>query len=331
MSKSVGNVLSPQDLIKEYGADVVRLWVAAVDFRDDMPISKEIMTRTADAYRKVRNTLRFLLSNLGGFDPVTDAVPAEQLRPVDAYFLRRGRQLAARVERAYEGYEFHLVYRALNNFCAVDLSAVYLDILKDRLYCSHPNAAERRSAQTVLWRLARMLATVAAPVLTFTADEAWEHLPGSSGSVHLETFERITDIPDDVEADTRFARLLELRDEVNKQLEIHRQSGSFGKSLEAALLLRGDRAALREDLLATGATLEELCIVSQVVDSEESDEAWPTSLAYPRLSFTVRRAAGTTCPRCWQVCAEPPRDPRHPDLCPRCLAVVLDLEREKGA
>ena len=325
MSKSMGNALSPQELIKQYGADVLRLWVAQVDFRDDLPISAEIMTRTAEAYRKIRNTIRFPLANLTGFDPTTDALPPGELLPLDAAFLRRGVAFARRLEQAYRDYEFHLVYHQLNNFCAVDLSAVYFDILKDRLYCSHPASRERRSAQTVLWRLARALGSLMAPVLAFTADEAWEHIPGTTGSVHTASFELLADVGEDADGDARLARLLALRDEVNKALEVARQAGTFGKSLEAAVVLAGDRAALDADLAASRTTVEELCIVSQVA----AGEAATASTAYPGLRFGARRAEGTTCPRCWQVCAAPPRHERHPDLCPRCLDVVLALENER--
>ena len=326
MSKSLGNAVSPLDVTAKFGADVLRLWACSVDFREDMPFSEESMTRAADAYRKIRNTLRFLLSNLGGFDPARDAVPLPELRPLDAHFLRRGKALARRVRNAWEAYEFHAVYHALINFCAVDLSAVYLDVIKDRLYCSHPSSLERRSAQTVLHRLARMLTTVMAPVLAFTSDEAWEHLPGErAAAVLLETFDLIEDAADEPEADARFARLLALREEVNKELEVHRQQGTFGKSLEAALRLGGDRAALDADLAATRATIEELCIVSQVADAGD-DEAPQTSLAYPGLSFGVRKANGAPCPRCWQLLPKTGH-PEHPDLCARCLEVVLALAK----
>jgi isoleucyl-tRNA synthetase len=322
MSKSLGNVVAPQNLIKEYGADVLRLWAASVDFREDMPVSKETLTRTAEAYRKIRNTLRFLLSNLADFEPGRDALPLPSLLPVDAYVLRAGKALARRIEQAYRDYEFHVVYHALNNFCAVTLSAVYLDLLKDRLYCSGPASPLRRSAQTALHRLARMLATAMAPVLAFTADEVWDHLPGTTpGGVHLETLDRLTDVPDDPEADERFARLLSLRDEANKELEVHRQAGEFGKSLEAVLVLGGDRSALDADLAPCRTSLEDLCIVSQV----EGGEGSTASQAYPGLTVGVRRAEGTTCPRCWQVWPKPAGHPQHPDLCARCLEVVLGL------
>jgi isoleucyl-tRNA synthetase len=320
MSKSLGTGVAPQDLIKEYGADVLRLWAASVDFREDMPVSKEALTRTAEAYRKVRNTLRFLLSNLYDFDPDRDALPLDRLLPVDAYVLRKTRALARRIEQAYRAYEFHVAYHALNNFCAVDLSAIYLDFLKDRLYCSHSASPLRRSAQTVLHRVARMLATAIAPVLPFTADEVWDHLPGSEpGPVHVQTLDLLPDVPEDEETDRAFARLFYLRDEANKELEVHRQAGEFGKSLEAVLVLGGDRATLDADLAATRTTLAELCIVSQVVAGEGST----ASQAYPGLTVGVRRAEGTTCPRCWQVWPRPAGHPQHPELCARCLEVVL--------
>ena len=329
MSKSIGNAVSPMAVTAKYGADVLRLWASSVDFREDMPFSEESMTRTADAYRKVRNTLRFLVSNLNGFDPPGDAVPAARLLPLDAHFLRRGKRLAQRIRAAYEGYEFHTVYHALNNFCSVDLSAVYLDVLKDRLYCSHPSSPERRSAQTVLYRLARMLMTAMAPVLAFTADEAWAHLPGNhDGSVHLETLELLEDAADDADADARFLRLLELREEVNKELEVHRQQGEFGKSLEAALVLFAEkpegRARLAQDLAVCRVTLEELCIVSQVEFVTEKYQYHSISMAYENLFIGVRRADGQACPRCWQLLPKAGH-PEHPDLCGRCLKVVLTL------
>lgn len=327
MSKSQGNVVSPEELLASYGADVVRLWVASVDFREDIPVSREIMARISESYRKIRNTLRFLLANLAGFDPRTDLVPTTELLPLDRHFLRRGVALARRLTGAYERHEYHVVYHALNNFCAVDLSAVYLDLLKDRLYCSHPASRERRSAQTVLYRLACSITTLMAPVLAFTADEAWEHLPGSpSGSVHTEEFDLLPDVDVEPEADACFGRLLALREEVNGLLEVQRQGGEIGKSLEAALVLGGDDAALEADLQATAVRLEELCIVSTVAAGGDG----VPSRSFPGLTLAVQRAAGTPCPRCWQILS-PAGDPRHPELCPRCLAVVQALESEPGS
>ncbi len=328
MSKSLGNVVPPLEVIDKFGADALRLWAASVDFREDMPFSMESMHRIAESYRKIRNTLRFLLSNLADFEPARHALAVAQLRPLDAHFLRRGRDLAQRLATAYLDYEFHVVFHAVNNFCNVDLSALYLDILKDRLYCSHPEAAERRSAQTVLYRLAHMLTTAVAPVLAFTADEVWEHLPGVSlPSVHLAELDRLEDAGEPTEADAALLRLLALREEVYRELEAHRQAGEFGKGLEAAVLLAGERTVLEADLAAAQVSLAELCIVSQTVEGPGT----VASAAYPGLAFGVQRAQGTTCPRCWQVCPAPPRHPDHPELCPRCLDVVLALRTRQGA
>jgi isoleucyl-tRNA synthetase len=327
MSKSLGNVVSPLEITNKYGADALRLWAASVDFREDMPFSLESMTRIGEAYRKIRNTLRFLLSNLYDFDPARHAVAAERLLPVDALFLRRGRELARRIEKAYRDYEFHVVYHAVNNFCNVDLSAVYLDFLKDRLYCSHPDDHARRSAQTVLWKLAHALTTAISPVLAFTADEVWEYLPGVTlPSVHLAELDLLGDAGEAPEVDVALGRVLALREEVYRELEVHRQAGEFGKALEAAVVLSGDRAALDADLALGAVSLEELCIVSQTVAGDGTIE----SAAYPGLKFGVRRAEGIACPRCWQVHRDRSGDERHPELCGRCLDVVLRLERERS-
>lgn len=328
MSKSLGNAVSPMEITQRYGADVLRLWAASVDFREDMPFSDESMTRIADTYRKIRNTLRFLLSAMadsvpeGTFHPTQDAFPLDQLDSLDAFALRRAKKIARRVVKAYEDFEFHTVYHALNTFCAVDLSAVYLDIVKDRLYCDATASPRRRSCQTALYRIARTLITLMAPVLPFTAEEAWEHLPGTGDSVHLEEFDLLAEVPDHPAADAAFERLLALRDEVNHALETLRRDGLIGKSLEAAVVLAGDGRALQVDLALTGARLEEICIVSQLTYGE----AAVASQVYPGLTLGVQRATGTTCPRCWQVAAQPGAHAAHRELCPRCLEVVLALE-----
>ena len=321
MSKSLGNAVSPMEVTEKYGADVLRLWVASVDFREDMPFSFDSMERVAESYRKIRNTLRFLLANLADFDPQRHAVPVGELAPLDAYFLRRGKRLAEKLLRAYESFEFHAVYHGVVNFCAVDLSALYLDILKDRLYCSHPHARQRRSAQTALWQLARMLVTFLAPVLPFTAEEAYEFLPGPRHpSVHLEEFVRLQELPEDPEQDRAMERLLAFREEVYRKLETLRRQGVAGKTGEAALWVAGDRQALEADVARAGVDLAELFIVAQVLGGEGGDP----SETYPGLSFAVGRAPGVACPRCWRV-LPPAGDEAHPDLCARCLPVVQAL------
>jgi len=321
MSKSLGNAVSPMEVTAKYGADVLRLWVASVDFREDMPFSFDSMERVAESYRKIRNTLRFLLANLAGFDPHRDAVELGALAPIDLYFLRRGKRLAERLLRAYESYEFHAVYHGVVNFCAVDLSALYLDILKDRLYCSHPAAWERRSAQTALWQLARMLVTFLAPVLPFTAEEAYEYLPGAKrDSVHLEEFVTLSEVPENPEQDKAMERLLVFREEVYRKLEVLRREGVAGKTGEAALWVGGARQALDADVAKAGVDLAELFIVAQVLGGEGGEP----SAVYPGLTYAVNRAPGEPCPRCWRV-LPPVGDAAHPNLCPRCLPVVQAL------
>lgn len=318
MSKSLGNAVSPMEVTQKFGADVLRLWVCSVDFREDMPFSFDSMERVAESYRKIRNTLRYLLANLDGFDPKAHTVPLAELEPLDAAFLRRAKRLAEKLWRAYEAYEFHAVYHALVNFCAVDLSALYLDMLKDRLYCSHPASHERRSAQTALYHLARTLLTFIAPVLPFTADEAYEFLPGEKlPSVHLEEFEKLDQLPENPEQDQAVERLLVFREEVYRELEVLRRDGVAGKTGEAALWLSGNRENLDVDSKGSGVDLAEFLIVAQVL----SGEGTIPSSTYPGLTFAVGRAPGVACPRCWRV-LPPAGDPEHPELCARCLSVV---------
>ncbi len=318
MSKSLGNAVSPMEVTQKFGADVLRLWVCSVDFREDMPFSFDSMERVAESYRKIRNTVRYLLANLDGFDPQSHALALDELLPLDAAFLRRAKRLAAKVLRAYQEYEFHAVYHAFVNFCAVDLSALYLDMLKDRLYCSHPHSRKRRSAQTALYFLARTLLTLIAPVLPFTADEAYEFLPGEKLlSVHLEEFETLAQLAENQTQDEALERLLAFREEVYRELEVLRRDGVAGKTGEAALWLSGNREALDADVRNSGVDLAEFLIVAQVLAGEGA----VASGVYPGLSFAVRRAPGVACPRCWRV-LPPAGDPQHPELCPRCLSVV---------
>ncbi len=328
MSKSQGNVVTPQDLLATYGADILRLWTVMVDFKEDVRISEEIMARNAEAYRKIRNTIRFLLGNLADFDPARHAVPVERIAGLEGWILRRARRLAGRVVRAYRDYDLSAVYHAVLNFCTVDLSALYLDVLKDRLYCAHPDDPARRAAQTAIHRIAESLLTLLAPVLSFTADEAWGHLPGAGRpeSVHLATFATLEDVPEAPELDARWQRLLALREVVYRQLEALRRDDAVGKSLEARVRLGGETATVREDLEVTGADLAELLIVSDVAWDGEGGE--PVD-AYPGLLVTSDPWDAPACARCWRRFARLVEDPAHPGLCPRCHGVVLRLEADR--
>ncbi len=323
MSKSLGNVVEPQELIRRYGADILRLWVFSLDYRDDTPISEEILARCAEAYRKIRNTARYLISNLYDFDPAEDAVAGDGLLPLDAWALRETRLALARMREAYERYDFHVVYHTLVNLCATTLSAVYLDVLKDRLYASAAGSLERRSAQTAMHRIARAIATAAAPVMVFTADEVWTALPGKKEeSVHLAGFEDLEEsLVARVPAEA-WMRLMSLREEAAALLEEARRNKTIGSSLEGAIALT-ESAALEADRAATGTDgtgLADLFIVSETVDElDESGAAgWTESKAYPGLRLAFRKARGRRCDRCWKVTPEA----EDRGLCERCRRVV---------
>src|SRR6266542_3149720 len=318
MSKSLGNALAPQDLIPKYGADILRLWVTSLDYRDDDPISDEILARCAEAYRKIRNTARYIISNLYDFDPAAGAAAPQDLLPLDRWALHQTRRLAARLADAYRDYEFHLVYHSLVNFCATTLSAFYLDVLKDRLYASPAASPERRSAQTAMNRIARSVATLAAPVLPFTSEEIWEALPGSKEqSVHLARFDGLDDLPEEAIPEEAWNRLMKLREEAAVLLEAARREKTIGSSLEGGIVLTRNEA-LESDRAATGtdgAGLADIFIVSEtMVVSAPTDDGFAASQAYPGLRLKFAKARGRRCERCWKVTPE-----AEPDgICARC-------------
>ncbi|HEU5249004.1 MAG TPA: isoleucine--tRNA ligase [Thermoanaerobaculia bacterium] len=326
MSKSIGNVIEPRDLIPKYGADILRLWVASSDYRDDDPISEEILARCAEAYRKIRNTARYLISNLYDFDPATDRVSPGDLLPIDRWVLHQARRLSARVSDAYEKFEFHLVYHSLVNFCATTLSSFYLDVLKDRLYASPAGSPARRSAQTAMERLGRTIATLAAPVLPFTAEEIWEALPGAKEqSVHLARFEALNELPEEPLSEAAWDRLMRLREEVAVLLEQARREKTIGSSLEGAIAFTPS-ADLETDRSSTGATgsgLADLFIVSETIPaaSGSDDAGWTASQAYPGMRIRFEKARGRRCERCWKVTPEAESD----GLCDRCRRALEAL------
>jgi isoleucyl-tRNA synthetase len=318
MSKSQGNDIPPDHVIKRHGAELLRLWVAAEDYRGDVPVSEEIFGQLVDAYRRLRNTARFLLSNLYDFDPARDAVPHATLPELDRWALHRAHALARRVRAAYESYEFHVVYHALNNFCSVDLSALYLDVRKDRLYCERPDGPERRGTQTALHAVLDTLVRLMAPVLSFTADEVWSFLPSATEpSVFLAGFgEPPSPWCDDALA-SRFERLLAVRTAVTKAIEEARQAGVVKQGSEARVLLAAD-GELGELLGSRVDDLPALFLVAEVgLDAAGAAE----SSLVPGLRVAVQRAPGEKCERCW-ITRQLGVDPRHPRLCERCAAVV---------
>jgi len=328
MSKSLGNVISLDELLPKYGAEILRLWVAAEDYTQDIRVSLEILDRLADAYRRMRNTFRFLLGNLGDFDPARDRQSYARLDEVDRWVLDRLARLIGRVRRAYDEYEFHSVFHGVHNFCAVDLSALYLDIIKDRLYTSLPDDPRRRAAQTVCYDVFSALARLLAPILTFTCEEAWRHLPGVHGeSVHLERFPEAPRewLDDTLKRD--WDRLLEVRREVAKALETARAEKLIGSGLEAAVRIARAPEDLPALLSAKRGLLPTAFIVSRV-DLERSGAS--ASVTYesqeiPGLVIGVDRARGEKCERCWTRSEHVGENRAHPTLCERCVPIVTRL------
>jgi isoleucyl-tRNA synthetase len=324
MSKSAGTGLSPQEIVDMHGAEILRLWVAAEDYRDDVSMSQEIVGRLVESFRRIRNTARFLIANLYDFDPERHAVDEAVLLELDQWVLARTRLLIDRCRSAYGEYEFHVVYHALNNFCSVDLSALYLDIAKDRLYCSPAAGTARRSAQTALWRILDVLVRLMAPILTFTAEEVWAYVPGPkprADSVLLADFPSSEGGAGDEELLTTWDRLLGVREAVTKALERARQEGRIGHSLDASVRLDfasdGPLGAL---LGSRFADLPTFFIVSQV-ERSELDPAEASPLV-PGLRVAVERASGDKCARCWNYRTSVGSDAIHPTLCAPCVAAL---------
>jgi isoleucyl-tRNA synthetase len=326
MSKSLGNFITLDELLPKFGAEVLRLWVAAEDYTQDIRVSMEILDRLADAYRRMRNTFRFLLGNLGDFDPARDRQSYARLDEVDRWILDRLARLIGRVRRAYDEYEFHTVFHGVHNFCAVDLSALYLDIIKDRLYTSRADDPRRRAAQTTCYDVFSTLARLMAPILTFTCEEAWRYLPGARAeSVHLERFPEAAREWLDETLKRDWDRLLEVRREVAKALETARNGKLIGSGLEAAVRIMNAPEDLPELLRAKRALLSTLFIVSRV--ELERGSAAP-SVTYegqdiPGLVIGVDRARGEKCERCWTRSEHVGENAAHPTLCERCVPVVV--------
>ena len=318
LSKRLGNYIDPQKLIAQYGAEIVRLWVASEDFRGDIRTSPAIFQQLGEAYFRIRNTLRYCLSNLYDFDPAEDAVKTEELPDLERWVDGRRGAFVARVLKAYEDYEFHIAYKAALDFCANEVSAILADIRKDVLYCDAADSHARRSTQTVLYRIARDLCRTMAPILSFTTEEAWSFLPGErEESVFLAGFPE-PEAPD-AELEARFDRLLDVRSAVSKQLEIERREKRIGKSLEARVVLgaEGDLLALLEEAKDE---LAAFFIVSQVeIRRGGRDGSKAEGLD---LFVEVLPAAGGKCVRCWIHYEELGVDPAHPELCRRCTEAV---------
>ena len=313
MSKSVGNVIAPQQVADKLGAEIIRLWVASTDYSGEMTISDEILKRVTESYRRIRNTLRFLLANLSDFDPSKDAMPADQWLEIDRYALALANQLQSNVQAHYQAYEFHPAVSSILSFCSEDLGGFYLDILKDRLYTSAPASADRRAAQNALFHITRNLLKWLAPFLSFTAEEAWQSLPHDSAekvkeSIFMEEFAQFPEIIHSAELLSKWDRIREIRSEITKAIEIEREAGNVGSSLQAELTIRlpeTDFALLN----SLGNDLRFVTITSSA----------RVEVSNSGLEILVRASQYKKCGRCWHHTQDVGADSEHPELCSRCI------------
>ncbi|MGO8795457.1 MAG: isoleucine--tRNA ligase [Candidatus Sulfotelmatobacter sp.] len=331
MSKSRGNDVDPVDIASRLGGEIVRMWVASVDFREDVVGSEALMQRIAENYRKIRNTFRYILGNLGDFDPEKDAVPFESMEAIDQYMLRQTCAFVQDVKNWYDEFAFHRIYQRTNNFCIVDLSAFYFDVLKDRLYTSAPNSPKRRSAQTAIWRIGEALVRAAAPIMSFTSEEVWQYLPSVANreeSVHLSQFFKDEDLVGILSTDRElnlradaqkreWNDLRRVREHVLQQLEVSRNLKKIGGGLDAKVTIRASEP-LHSLLARYKDELRYLFIVSSVVLEPLTTE----NSAAGGITVNVDPADGQKCERCWNYSTHVGEDPTYPSVCERCSAVL---------
>ena len=321
MSKSQGNVISPQKVMNEQGADILRLWVAATDYRNEMTVSNEIFKRVADSYRRIRNTARFMLSNLNGFDPVTDCVADDQLLALDRWVIDRAARLQAEIQQAYEHYQFHSIYQKIHNFCVLELGGFYLDIIKDRQYTTLPDSLARRSTQTALYHIVEAFARWIAPILSYTAEELWQHIPGErSESVFLsDWYGKLSILPQTAELDNDFWQtVLQVKTAVNKALEQKRADGVIGAGLSAEVILYCDQR-LAEQLQKLGNELRFVLIVSSASIQPLSAAQDAMTSGLDGLQLAVQSSTFAKCARCWHHREDVGQYQQHPELCGRCV------------
>ncbi len=326
MSKSKGNGVSPQDIIKDFGADILRLWVVSADFKTDMRISKEILKQLSEVYRKIRNTARYILGNIHDFDPKTDAVAVENMNELDRWAMMRLSQMTEKVLKAYESYDFHLIYHAIHNFCVVDMSNFYLDIIKDRLYVEKADSAERRAAQTVMHTVLDCIVRLLAPVLVYTSEEIWQHMPHKEGDDERSVL--YNDMPKtsdkiDVVLSEKWDRFIKARADVSKALENARAEKKIGNSIGAGveLYVSDDMKAFLDTF---GDTLATLFIVSgvKVIEGGAPEGAYVGETE--GLAVVITTPEGEKCERCWLYSTSVGQDAAHPTLCSRCAEIIKE-------
>ncbi|MEG1887425.1 MAG: class I tRNA ligase family protein, partial [Oscillospiraceae bacterium] len=316
MSKSIGNVINPDDIVNEYGADILRLWVASSDYHADIRVSKDILKQLSEVYRKIRNTARFILGCISDFDPKKDMVDDSELKEIDRFAMMRLNQLVGECTKAYDDFEYHLIFHAVHNFCVVDMSNFYLDALKDRLYVEGTNSATRRAAQTTIYKVLDVLTRLIAPILAFTSEEIWSFMPHENGKdTRNVLFNEMPKFCDNVDAEflERWNKIHEIRDEVKKALEESRNQKVIGSSLDAKVILKAS-GEIYKFLKSCENILPEILIVSELSIEEGADE----------LAVQVERAGGQKCERCWSFSGTVGQIEGHPTICERCAKVLSE-------
>ena len=329
MSKSIGNVISPSEVIEKYGAEILRLWVSASDYREDIRISENILKQLSDAYRRIRNTSRFMLGNLYDFDPEKDSVPIASMPEIDRFALHKLQLIVDKALKAYDAYEYHVIYHTLYNYCTLDLSAFYLDILKDRLYTSPPNAVERKSAQSVLYNLVDTIARLMAPILPFTSDEIWHYMPAKKDmnpSIHMASLPEVNPGFKDDALAARWELLLKVRAEATKALEEARTQKIIGHPLDASVTIaaKGD---IYNALQPYAAELRSLLIVSKAtLVKDETIEGTSEGGQIEDIRIQVEAASGGKCERCWVHDVSVGTNSEHVTICERCQKALDQIE-----
>jgi len=321
MSKSMGNVVPPELLIKEYGADILRLWVSSEDYRNDLRIGTDMIRQIADSYRKIRNTFKFIMGNLSDFSE-KDRVPYDKLSDLDRWVLHKLYHLSKKIIEHYEKHEFHLVYRSMLNFCAVELSSVYFDISKDILYVEPADSVKRRANQTVLGEALKSLVKLITPILAFTSEEIWQFI-GMKNSIHEESYYRLDDGYDNPEVESRVEGLVDVKKDVLKAIEEARKEKKIKTSLETDVRIFVSDQKLRGQMMEMG---DEIKRFFQVASVELAGEESSGLVKMDYSSLSVTKTSGTKCVRCWNYTHDIGTDPSHPELCPRCTGIINKIK-----
>ena len=332
MSKSLGNVIAPQSVMDKLGADVLRLWVASTDYTGEIAVSDEIFKRASDSYRRVRNTIRFLLANLNGFNPATDKVPFAEMVELDKWAVSQALRTQKEIIAEYDNYDFHMVVKSLMRFCSIEMGSFYLDIIKDRQYTAKADSKARRSCQTALYLIAESLVRWIAPILSFTAQEAWEAMPGERDEfVFTQTwFDGLQELPADASFSHEYwQRVLTFRDKANRAIEQARGAGTIGGSLEAEVTIYTQDETMLSTLRALGNELRFVLITSRADVVAEAAPADAVKAEQGDLAFVVKKSTAAKCERCWHYEAEVGADPEYPGLCPRCIENVKGAGEER--